>query len=51
MQAGIINDLKDLVSQRRIGAEIFTPTLDLLARQKWRSNWDEAVKRSLKWHE
>ena len=51
VQAGIINDLKDLVSQRRIGAEIFTPTLDLLARQKWRSNWDEAVKRSLKWHE
>ena len=51
LEAGIIDNMTELAAQRQKGAEIFTPKMDVIARDKWRSNWDRAVKRSLKWHE
>ncbi|WP_320668221.1 glycerol kinase GlpK [Prochlorococcus sp. MIT 1307] len=51
LQSGVIQDLTDLTSQKQHGAEIFTPNMDLPTRNRWRKNWNEAVKRSLKWHE
>jgi glycerol kinase len=51
VQAGIINNLTELVPYRQNGAEFFTPKIDLLTRNELRSHWNEAVKRSLKWHE
>ncbi len=51
VQAGLIQDLKDLESQRIEGSKLFTPTIEASARDLWRSKWDEAVLRSLKWHD
>ena len=51
VQAGVIDDLQDLVATRSQGAELFTPTMDAGERQRWQSRWDNAVKRSLHWSE
>ena len=51
MQAGVIDELQDLVATRSQGAELFTPTMDAGERQRWQSRWDNAVKRSLHWSE
>ncbi len=50
-QAGVIDNFKELVASRQEGAETFTPKIDIPTREKWIAKWDEAVKRSLKWHE
>ena len=49
VQAGVIDDLQDLVATRSQGAELFSPTMDAGERQRWQSRWDNAVKRSLHW--
>jgi len=51
LQSGIITDLKELVPSREEGAEIFTPKIGIPTRERWRARWDDAVKRSLQWHE
>ena len=51
LQSGIITDLKELVPSREEGAEIFTPKIGIPTRERWRAKWDDAVKRSLQWHE
>ena len=50
MQAGLINDLEDLVPERNTGAQHFHPQIDSLQRSRWKSRWDDAVNRSLGWH-
>ncbi len=50
IQAGVINDLQSLALNRHQDAEIFTPKMNSEARNIWRSKWDNAVQRSLKWH-
>ncbi len=51
LQAGVINDLNSLVKDRHNNAQLFFPDMDNEARQQWRAKWDEAVKRSLQWHD
>ncbi len=50
VQAGI-TDLSKLVPQRTEKADIFLPTLENAARKNWKSKWNGAVNRSLKWYE
>ena len=50
MQAGLINDLEDLVPERNTGAQHFHCKIDTLQRSRWKSRWDDAVNRSLNWH-
>jgi len=49
VEAGLINDLRDLVPARLDGAQRFTPQLDREQRQRWCQRWDDAVRRSLHW--
>jgi len=49
VEAGLINDLHDLVPARLDGAQRFTPQLDREQRQRWCQRWDDAVRRSLHW--
>ena len=51
LQAGVISDLNSLVPLRREGAEFFQPNLEEEARKAWRSRWNDAVNRSLGWHD
>ncbi len=51
IQAGVITNLQELVVKRKNDSDLFLPNLDSSKRQHWRSKWDEAVSRSLKWHE
>ena len=50
IQAGLINDLEDLVPERNTGAQHFRPQIDPLQRSRWKRRWDDAVNRSLGWH-
>ena len=49
VEAGLINDLRDLVPARLDGAQRFTPQLDREQRQRWCQRWADAVRRSLHW--
>ena len=50
VQAGVISDLRDLVSAREQQTEIFTPSMETEERQTWIKRWNDAVARSLHWH-
>ena len=50
VQAGVISDLRDLVSVREQQTEIFTPSMETEERQTWIKRWNDAVARSLRWH-
>jgi len=51
LQAGVIDNLKELVPNSQEGSEVFASTIDNQTREHWLSKWDNAVKRSLNWHE
>ena len=51
LQAGVVNDLNNLALHRRDGAQLFQPQCDAAERKAWRTRWDNAVTRSLNWHE
>ena len=50
VQAGVISDLRDLVSAREQQTTTFTPSMKTEERQAWLKRWNEAVARSLHWH-
>ncbi len=50
VEAGAINDLKALVENKQTSSEVFMPNMDKVDREKLMNRWDEAVKRSLRWH-
>ncbi len=51
LQANIFKDLEDLSVQKRHGAELFLSKINSNERDAMKSRWNNAVKRSLKWHE
>ncbi len=51
VQSGAIPDLNNLAKEREKGAELFHPNIDPQSRARWRARWENAVTRSLKWHE
>ncbi len=51
LQAGVISSLEELIPQTRKNSDLFLPTIDSSKRDRWRSKWNEAVNRSLKWHD
>ncbi len=51
LQAGVIPDLQKLVLKRQENAELFIPNLSIDKRKQWHAKWNEAVNRSLKWHD
>ena len=50
VQAGLINNLKDLESLRGEQADVFEPSLSAEQRQRWMKQWSDAISRSLRWH-
>ena len=50
IQAGLINDLEDLLPERNTGVQHFHPQIASEQRSRWKSRWAEAVNRSLDWH-
>ncbi len=51
VQAGLINSLQDLESFRGEQADIFEPLLSTEQRQTWLKQWNDAISRSLRWHD
>ncbi len=51
IQAGLIKDLNTLISKKEENSQIFLPNINNSERLEWKSKWDNAVSRSLKWHE
>lgn len=51
LQAGVISDLSALDRQRRNGAQLFHHNTNQAERQTMRARWNDAVTRSLNWHE
>ena len=50
VQAGLIEDLEQLVTTQDPAIQRFTPQMAGDERQRWRERWRDAVGRSLKWH-
>ena len=50
LQAGVIDNVDDLVRHRSVGANLFEPQMDTSQRTAWRTRWNDAVTRSLGWH-
>ena len=51
LQCDVVSDLQSLLPQREQNTQLFRPRLDLDQRQTWLRRWDDAVSRSLHWHE
>ena len=51
LQSGEINDLKDLAINKRNESEIFVSKIDSQQRTKWLHQWNNALQRSLSWHD
>lgn len=51
LQAGVIPNLEALNATRQEGAQVFTPAIEPQQRDAWRQRWNNAVTRSLHWHE
>ena len=51
LQCDVVSDLQSLLPQREQNTQLFMPRLDLDQRQTWLRRWDDAVSRSLHWHE
>ena len=51
VQAGVIDSLQDLESFRGEQAAIFEPSLSTEERQIWLKRWNDAISRSLRWHD
>ena len=48
---GGIDNIEDLIKERHKDSEVFMPNINEVEREKWLSKWNEAVQRSLGWHE
>ena len=51
LQAGVIQELDNLVPERNTGAQRFHPRMDPQQRNRWMERWNDAVNRSLRWHD
>ncbi len=51
LQAGLINDLNHLLTYNESKGDFFVPKTNEAEREKVRQRWNNAVKRSLNWHE
>ena len=51
LQAGLIQDLGDLVPERNTDAQRFHPRMAPQERKCWMERWNDAVNRSLGWHD
>ena len=51
VQAGEISSLQDLESLHGEQVDIFSPSLSSEQRQTWLMHWNDAISRSLRWHE
>ena len=51
LQAGVIQELDNLVPERNTGAQRFHPQMDPQQRNRWMERWNDAVNRSLRWHD
>ena len=51
LQCDVVPDLQVLLPQRQQNTQLFRPRLDPDQRQTWLRRWDDAVSRSLHWHE
>ena len=51
LQAGVIQELDNLVPERNKGAQRFHPRMDPQQRNRWMERWNDAVNRSLRWHD
>ena len=51
LQAGVIQELDNLVTERNTGAQHFHPRMDPQQRNRWMERWNDAVNRSLRWHD
>ncbi|WP_353292597.1 glycerol kinase GlpK [Synechococcus sp. M16CYN] len=50
LQAGVIDDLKQLALSRYDGAQLFQPRISADHRRAWRTHWNDALARSLNWN-
>lgn len=51
IQSNAISNLDNLIERREQEATLFKPRLNSQSRKKYKSKWNEAVKRSLSWYE
>ena len=51
LQAEVIQELDNLVPERNTGAQRFHPQMDPQQRNRWMERWNDAVNRSLRWHD
>ena len=51
LQAGVIPNLEALNATRQDGAQVFNPAIEPQQRDAWRERWNNAVTRSLHWHD
>ena len=51
VQAGLITSLQDLETLRGEQADVFEPSLSSEQRQHWLKQWNDAISRSLRWHD
>ena len=51
LQSGVIPNLQELATHKTESAQLFSPKLNLEKRKIWKDKWNEAVIRSLHWHE
>ena len=51
VQSDVIDDITSLLPQRKDNTTTFDPCMDPDQRQTWLRRWDDAVLRSLHWHE
>ena len=51
LQAEVIQELDNLVPERNTGAQRFHPRMDPQQRNRWMERWNDAVNRSLRWHD
>ena len=51
LQAEVIQELDNLVPEHNTGAQRFHPQMDPQQRNRWMERWNDAVNRSLRWHD
>ncbi len=51
VHAGLIDNLNNQLTNREENADVFSPKIDPIKRNQLKAQWDEAVQRSLKWHD
>ena len=51
LHCGGIGNINELIKERHKDSEVIMPNMNEVEREKWLSKWNEAVQRSLGWHE